>query len=222
MSELIELITYAMPFLLRGLLVTLEVAICAILLGLVISILITACRLLNIKPLSIFFSVYVSFVRGTPFLIQIYLIYYGISAISTSIPPFLTGVIFLGFNAGAFLSEIMRAGVSAIPVGHIEAAKALGMSQFQIMHRIIFPQVFNVVKPQLITEFITDIKGTPMLSIIALVELTRAAQRVINRKHQPIPIYITIAIMYFIVNCLLEEVVKYVERRGKRKQIQSN
>lgn len=220
--EIVELLQYSMPFLLKGLLTTLEVAVCAIILGLIIGVLITVIRLMNCKPLAVLASIYVSFVRGTPFLIQIYLIYYGISAISTGISPFVTGVICLGFNAGAFLSEIIRAGVSAIPVGHTEAAKALGMSQFQILYRIIFPQVFAVVKPQLITEFITDIKGTPMLSVIALVELTRAAQRVINRKHEPIPIYFTIAIMYFIVNCLLEEVVKYVERKSKSKQLQSS
>ncbi len=220
--EIMEVIQYAMPFLLSGLLTTLEVAICAIILGLIIGILITVVRLMNCKPLAILASIYVSFVRGTPFIIQIYLIYYGISALSTSISPFITGVICLGFNAGAFLSEIIRAGVSAIPVGHTEAATALGMSQFQILHRIIFPQVFSVVKPQLITEFITDIKGTPMLSIIALVELTRAGQRVINRTHEPILIYVTIAIMYFIVNCLLEEVVKYVERKSKSSSLQSS
>ena len=214
-----DLILYAMPFLLKGLGTTLAVALCAILLGLVIGILITVIRLMKWKPLEILASVYVSFVRGTPFLIQIYLIYYGISAISTNISPFITGVLCLGFNTGAFLSEIIRAGVSAIPVGHIEAAKALGMSQFQILHRIIFPQVFNVVKPQLITEFITDIKGTPMFSVVALVELTRAAQRINNRKFQPIPIFITIAIMYFIVNCILEEMVKFVDKRSKQRQI---
>ena len=214
-----DLIIYAMPFLLKGLGTTLAVAICAILLGLVIGILITVIRLMKWKPLEILASVYVSFVRGTPFLIQIYLIYYGISAISTNISPFITGVLCLGFNTGAFLSEIIRAGVSAIPIGHIEAAKALGMSQFQILCRIIFPQVFNVVKPQLITEFITDIKGTPMLSVVALVELTRAAQRINNRKYQPIPIFITIAIMYFVVNCLLEELVKFVDKRSKQRQV---
>lgn len=214
-----ELIIYAMPFLLKGLGTTIAVAICAILLGLVIGILITVIRLVKCKPLEVVASVYVSFVRGTPFLIQIYLIYYGISAISTNISPFITGVLCLGFNTGAFLSEIIRAGVSAIPIGHIEAAKALGMTQFQILYRIVFPQVFNVVKPQLITEFITDIKGTPMLSVVALVELTRAAQRINNRKFQPIPIFITIAIMYFIVNCILEELVKFVDKRSKQRQV---
>ena len=217
-AETMTLVKYALPYLLKGLVTTLEVVVCAIALGMCIAILITACRLMNIKPLSRIFSVYVSFIRGTPFLVQIYIIYYVISSLVTNVNPFMTGVICLGFNSGAFLSELIRAGVTSIPIGHIEAAKALGMSDFQIMCRIIFPQVFDIIKPQLITEFIADIKGTPMLSIVALVELTRAGQLIIYRKHQPIPIYICMAIIYLIVNLLLEELVKFVEKKGKQKQ----
>ena len=125
----------------------------------------------------------------------------------------LSGIIALSLNSGGFMSEIIRGGLSAIPKGQYEAAEALGMPKMKIWLRIIFPQVFNIVLPQMTSEFINVIKMSPMLSIIAVVELTRAAQRLVTQTYVTLPFYVTIGIMYFIVNALLEEIVKYQERR---------
>lgn len=158
-------------------------------------------------------NVYISFVRGTPVLVQIYIIYQALAVIGPNLSSFTSGVIALSLNSGGFMAEIMRGGITAIPKGQIEAGYAIGMSKRQIWTRIILPQVFRVVMPQLTSEFINVIKVSPMLSVVAVVELTRTAQRLVNSTYITIPFYITIAIIYFIVCALLEELVKWQKRR---------
>lgn len=213
-----EVVKFALPYLLKGLGVTVLVAVCAMFFGIIIGLFVSLVRLLNIRVLKPIIALYISFIRGTPFLMQVFLVFYVLSALKLNLSAFATGVLALSLNTGAFLSEIIRSGLSTIPQGHIEAGKALGMKRMMILRRIVFPQVFMIVSPQLISEFITDIKSTPVLSIIALVEMTRAGQVVIMRTFQPIPIYIMLAILYFTINVLLERVVKLVELKGARKK----
>ena len=105
------------------------------------------------------------------------------------------------------------ASLSAIPKGQYEAAEVLKMNKFQTLTRIIFPQVFRIILPQLLSEFISVIKISPLLSIIAVVELTRAAQKIITTTYVSLPFYITIAIMYFILNSVLEFLVNIIEKK---------
>lgn len=213
-----EVVKFALPYLLKGLGVTVLVAVCAMVIGVTIGLFISLVYLLNIRFLKPFVAVYVSFIRGTPFLMQIFLVFYALSALQINLSAFATGVLALSLNTSAFLSEIIRSGLSVIPQGHIEAGKALGMKRGTILRRIVFPQVFLTVRPQLISEFITDIKSTPMLSVIALVEMTRAGQVVIMRTFQPIPVYIMLAVLYFVVNTVLERVMKLLELKDLRRR----
>lgn len=213
----LEVIFQYMPLLLKGLKYTILVSVEAIIIALCIGVFLTVVRMggnsLFNRIVRLIANVYISFVRGTPVLVQIYIIYQALAVIGPNLSNFTSGVIALSLNSGGFMAEIMRGGITAIPKGQIEAGYAIGMSRRQIWSRIILPQVFHVVLPQLTSEFINVIKVSPMLSVVAVVELTRTAQRLVNNTYITIPFYITIAIIYFIVCALLEELVKWQKRR---------
>jgi ABC-type amino acid transport system permease subunit len=135
--------------------------------------------------------------------------------IHLDIPSFQSGVIALSLNSGGFIAEVIRGGLSAVPKGQYEAAAALRMSKFQTLTRIIFPQVIRIILPQLLSEFISVIKISPLLSIIAVVELTRSAQKIVNTTYISLPFYITIAIMYFVLNSIVEFFANQLEKKMK-------
>lgn len=216
--ENVSLVMKYMPFLIRGLGYTILVSVAAIAIAVCVGMLLSLLRLTNNRILNGFVNVYVSFVRGTPVIVQIFIIYYVIAMLGIDVSALLSGIIALSLNSGGFMSEIIRGGLSAIPQGQYEAAVALGMPKHKIWLRIIFPQVFHNVMPQLTSEFINVIKVSPMLSIISVVELTRAAQRLVTQTYVTLPFYIAIGIIYFIVDALLEGVVKYQERKVQQRK----
>jgi len=213
MQDTIDLVFSYMPDLLNGLYYTILVSVEAIMIGFVVGMVLSVLRMGKSKIIKWIISVYISFVRGTPIIVQIFLIYYALAMIGLDIPAFQSGVIALSLNSGGFIAEIIRGGLNAIPKGQYEAAKALGMGNFQTLRRIIFPQVLRITLPQFLNEFIAVIKVSPLLSIIAVVELTRAAQRIVNTTYISLPFYIAIAIMYFILNSILEYAAKKVEKK---------
>lgn len=213
MADYFSFIGSLMPYFLQGLLTTIEVSLLASLLGILLALLITLIRLVNIRVLVAITDVYVSFMRGTPLMVQIFVIFYSLAVLGLNVPAFLTGVIALSLNTGAFSAEILRGGLNAIPRGQFEAAEVLGISKGKTYARIIFPQILITQLSPLVSEFINIIKVSPMVSMIAVVELTRVGQRFIATTFQPIPIYLTLAALYFIVATLLEVILEI----GKRK-----
>ena len=216
--ENVSLVMKYMPFLIRGLGYTILVSVAAIAIAVCVGVLLSLLRLTKNRWLNGFVNIYVSFVRGTPVIVQIFIIYYVIAMLGIDVSALLSGIIALSLNSGGFMSEIIRGGLSAVPQGQYESAVALGMPKRKVWMRIIFPQVFNSVTPQLTSEFINVIKVSPMLSIISVVELTRAAQRLVAQTYVTLPFYIAIGIIYFIVDALLEKVVKYQERKVQAKK----
>ena len=211
-----------MPLLLKGLRYTILISIAAIAIALVIGTVLSVVRASvgNSRPARVvkaIIGIYISFVRGTPVLIQIYLIYQAIAMVGPKFSPIVSGIIALSLNSGGFMAEIVRGGITAVPKGQVEAGKAIGLSGAKIWTKIILPQVFRVVMPQLTSEFINVIKVSPMLSIIAVVELTRTAQRLVNNTYITIPFYVAIAVIYFIVCALLEQLVNYQKKRNSMK-----
>lgn len=210
----ISLLTSTLPLLFKGALVTLEVSALAILLGIGVGLLLAMIRLTRYKLLKMPANLYISFVRGTPLLIQIFIVFYSLPAIGLDIPAFQAGVLALSLNSGAFVAEIIRGGIQAIPRGQVEAAQALGMPKFLIVRRIILPQVWAVVIPPLTNEFITILKASPLLSIITVVELTRAGQQIVSVTYRPVEIYLLVAVLYLIINFSLARITGVLERRA--------
>lgn len=195
---------YSLPLLLKGALITAEIAAAGMIFGTLLGILLVLLRISNIKLFEGLVTLYVSFIRGTPFLIQILIVFYSLSVMGLDLSNTLTGIIAVGLNTAAFISEVFRSGLNAIPKGHIEAAEALGMSKWAIFIRIKMLQVFYIVKPQMVSEFINAIKVTPILSTIGVLEITRVATRIVSRRHHPVPVYIIAFVLYFIICSLLE------------------
>jgi His/Glu/Gln/Arg/opine family amino acid ABC transporter permease subunit len=207
MKATVDLLIYAMPFIIQGIFVTIGVAVAGMLLGLLLGVLLVLLRMTGFLPAKIFVNLYVSFIRGTPFLVQILIVFYSLSALNISLSNTVTGIISVGLNTAAFMSETIRSGFNAIPEGHIEAAKALGMSRKWILIRIQLAQIVEIIKPQMLSEFINGIKVTPLLSTIGVVEITRQASRIVSRRMHPVPVYILVIVIYFIVNSLLERIL---------------
>ncbi|WP_102960082.1 amino acid ABC transporter permease [Mangrovicella endophytica] len=159
---------------------------------------------------------YIWFVRGTPALIQIFIIYFGLPALGLQLSPFTAGVLALGINSGAYVAEIIRAGLSAIPRGQMESSMALGMGRRHIMARIILPQVVRIILPAMTNEAISTLKNTSLLSTITVVELTLYAQTIIATTFRPFEFYIATALLYLVLTTLLTRLSAWAERRNAR------
>lgn len=158
-------------------------------------------------------SFYIWFIRGTPTLIQIFIVYFGLPQFGVRLSPFAAGVIALGVNSGAYVAEIIRAGLGAIPKGQFESSLALGMSRTETMVRIILPQVFRITIPPLTNEAITSLKNTSLLSTITVVELTLYSQIIIATTFRPFDFYIAAALIYLLLTTLLSQLSAWAERR---------
>jgi polar amino acid transport system permease protein len=159
---------------------------------------------------------YIWFVRGTPALVQVFIIYFGLPQLGLGLSPFVAGVLALGVNSGAYVAEIIRSGLSAIPRGQVESALALGMSRSDTMRRIVLPQVVRVVLPSITNEAISTLKNTSLLSTITVVELTLYAQMIIATTFRPFEFYIATAIIYLALTTILSQRAAWLERRSSR------
>ena len=169
--------------------------------------------------LSWLITVYVSFIRGTPLLIQILIIYYILPAVGIDIPPFGAGVIALGVNGGAHIREIVRGALTAIPPGQIEAARALALPRRLIWTRIILPQVFALVLPPLTVEFSALLKGSALISVIGYVELTRQSQYLLASTAEPFIIWLLTALLYFAMCFALATATDRIQRQNSRRSL---
>jgi polar amino acid transport system permease protein len=156
---------------------------------------------------------YVWFIRGTPTLIQIFIVYFGLPQFGLKMSPYVAGVIALGVNSGAFVAEIMRAGLNAVPHGQRESARSLGMRWWQEMWLVVLPQVVRVTIPPLTNEAITLLKNTSLLSTITVLELTLYAQMAIARTFRPFEFYITAALIYLVLTSVLSRGARLLEQR---------
>jgi len=207
------LILESVPFLARGAVYTVEVSVLAIAFGLVLGWLLGLAAVSGVGWLRAITWAYVQFIRGTPLLVQIFLIYFGLPAFGLDIPAFWSGVIALGLNSGGFQAEIVRAGIESIDRGQTEAARSIGMSGFQALVFILVPQTIRRVIPPLTNELITLTKSSSLLSAIAALELTHAGQLIIARTFAPFEIYAAVAVMYLILIAILSRGSALLERR---------
>lgn len=156
---------------------------------------------------------YIWFIRGTPALIQIFIVYFGLPQLGFRLSPFTAGVLALGVNSGAYVAEIIRSGLSAIPRGQTESSLAMGFSPGQTMRTIILPQVFRIILPAMTNEAISILKNTSLLSTITVVELTLYAQTLISATFRPFDFYIAVALIYLVLTTLLTQLASWLEHR---------
>jgi len=207
------LILESVPFLVKGAVYTVQVSVLAIVFGLVLGWAFGLIAVSGVRWLRAIAWAYVQFIRGTPLLVQIFLIYFGLPVLGVNIPAYWSGVIALGLNSGGFQAEIVRAGIESIDRGQTEAARSIGMSAFQALVFILVPQTIRRVIPPLTNELITLTKSSSLLSAIAALELTHAGQLIIARTFAPFEIYAAVAVMYLILIAILSRGSALLERR---------
>ena len=173
-----------MPLLLNGLKLTIGIALLAIALGMVIGFLSCIMGMSKNPVLRAISAVYVWLIRGTPMLVQAFFVFYAIpqlvkvlSGTAFTLTPFTAGAITLSLNAGAYISEIFRGGIQAVPKGQTEAARSLGLSSAKTMLRVVLPQAFKIAIPSLVNQFIITVKDTSILSVIGLAEVVNRAKQ---------------------------------------------
>ncbi|MDI6869885.1 MAG: amino acid ABC transporter permease [Bacillota bacterium] len=213
----------------EGAVLTVKLTTVAVFFGIIIGTFTGMARLSRRTLTRKFAGFYVDFIRGTPLLVQIFLVYMGVPQIVQFlgglllrrpefifvIPAPLAAMIALSINSGAYVAEIVRAGIQSIDKGQTEAALSLGLTNAQRMRYIILPQAFKRIIPPLGNEFIAMLKDSSLVSVIALEELVRRGQMVITRTFRPFEIWITVAILYLIMTLVISRFVHWSEKKLK-------
>ena len=190
----------ALPRLLEGASVTVQVALLGFFFSVTLGTTIVLIRnILNWRILNGIIAIYVSFIRGTPIMIQIFLIYYVLPVTGLNLGAFTAGILAITLNSAAFVSEILRGGLSSVAKGQFEAAKSLGISGFALWGKVILPQTFIVSIPPLVNEFTQVLKATALLSIITVVELLRVSQQIYSANYHPVEVLLGTFLIYFVL-----------------------
>ncbi|WP_442604109.1 amino acid ABC transporter permease [Paenibacillus sp. KN14-4R] len=196
-----------------GALTTLELSLCTMVLGIAGGIILALMRLSSIKPLKWFAASYIAFIRGTPLLVQLYIIFYGMPQIGVQMPDFMAGVLALSINCAAYVAEIFRGGIQSVDKGQMEAARSLGMSNGLSMRLIILPQALRNILPALGNELIVIIKESSIVSIIGIYDLMYRADTVRGNTALPFEPLIVAALIYFVMTFTLSKLLGVAERR---------
>ena len=208
-----DIIVKSIPLLAEGIVVTLQVSAIAAVLGLLLGVIFGLGALSRSRPVRWIVTAYVDFIRGTPLLIQIFLVFFALPMVGIRFDEFWAGVIALSLNAAAFVAEVVRGGVGSIEKGQTEAAKAIGMRHSQILVFILLPQAYRQMVPPLTNELISLVKNSSLLSVISVYELTRAGQAIISVHFVPFEIYTLLALYYYALIKALSWLSTQLERR---------
>ncbi|AZV61379.1 amino acid ABC transporter permease [Peribacillus castrilensis] len=209
-----DIIVAALPLLLKGLQVTLYIFVIAIILGFLIGLLVALLRLAPIKILNWIAKVYVDAIRGTPFIVQLFFIYFGVNSLNLiSLDSTTAGIITVAINAGAYFAEIIRAGIQSIDKGQTEAARSIGFTGAQTMRYVVLPQAFRRMLPTITNQSIISLKDTSLLSVIGIADLTQQGQIQASATFEAFKIWLAVGVIYFIIIYLLTLIANFIERR---------
>jgi glutamine transport system permease protein len=214
----------SLPTLLTGALMTLFLTVIAVFDGIVIGTLTGVARVIHNKAINLMAGIYVDFIRGTPLLVQIFMIHFGLPPLFGNlfnngqplpINPFISALLALSINSGAYVAEIVRAGIQSIDRGQMEAGRSLGMTYAQAMREVILPQAMKRVIPPLGNEFIAMLKDSSLVSVIGMEELVRKAQIIVTRSYRPTETWLEVGILFLIITIPFTRLVTHLERRFK-------
>ncbi|MEK9196996.1 amino acid ABC transporter permease [Ureibacillus sp. 179-F W5.1 NHS] len=208
-----DLVIENIPFLLKGAYYTLLITVVSMFFGLIIGLITAVARLKGNRFLRMIARVYVSIIRGTPPLVQIVIVYYGLVDYGIEFGPLTAACIALSINIGAYVSEAFRGAIESVPKGQTEAAIATGMTERQAMRRIVIPQAVRYAIPPLGNTFVGMLKETSLVSVIAVTELMRSAQLLVSQYYVYMPFYLAIAVMYWIMSTFFTFILHKIEKR---------
>lgn len=209
-----SLIRDNLPFLLQGAGMTVKITALSLVAGVVLGMLVALARLSPLRWLSALAVAYIELIRGTPLLVQIFLIFFGLpQLLERPINEFAAGVIAFSINSSAYVAEIVRAGIQGVARGQSEASLSLGFSPTETLRYIVLPQAFTRTLPPLVNEAISLLKNSSLLSAISIVELTRSGQLVASRTFRPFEMYLAVSLLYLAMTLLLSFVANRLEKR---------
>lgn len=211
------------PLFLQGVKMTVLISVLAILIGMLIGFFVCLMRLSKKgiigAVLRCISGIYVWIIRGTPMIVQAFIVYFGMPQVIGKFVPgfkidsYTAGLITLSLNAGAYLSEVFRGGIQAIPKGQTEAARSLGLSKAKTMVKVVLPQALKVAIPSMVNQFIITIKDSSILSVIGLADLVNRAKVYVGSSYQFFATYIMVAVYYLVIISVLMVISNYLEKR---------
>lgn len=218
MDRYIELWIESLPSLLEAMArVTLPLTAIAFVLSLLIGIVATAMRSRsNVNPLNWVACFYVWVFRGTPLLVQLFLIFYGLPKVGITLDTWTAAILTLSLNTGAYVAETFRAAVASIPRGQFEAARTLNFTKMQTLRHVVIPQAIRIALPPLGNDLIDLVKGTALVSTISLVDLFQAGKQVAARSYEPLAMYLEVAVIYLLIVTVLSWAQGLLEKRSSR------
>ncbi|TDL80397.1 amino acid ABC transporter permease [Peribacillus frigoritolerans] len=209
-----DIIIDYLPLFIEGTLWTIAITIMGVLLGAILGLFIGIGKMMKNPLARLPFVWYVNFFRGTPLLVQIFIIHFGVMPLFMStVNPILSGVVSLALNAAAYIAEIFRAGIKSIDRGQMEAARSLGMNHMQAMKEVILPQAVKRMIPPLGNEFIVLLKDSSLISLISVPELMYWGKAATGQYYRIWEPYLTVAFVYLVLTLTLTYLLNYVERR---------
>ena len=197
----------------KGFEVTVPLTILAFAVAFVISVVVALSQYADVKGLKGLCRFYIWIIRGTPLLVQLWLVFYGLPKVGLLFPAFPTAVFVFGLNEGAYMAESMRAALEAVPKGQLEAGYCVGMTYTQVMRRIVLPQALRTAFPPLSNSFISLVKGTSLAATITVTEMFRQAQVINARYYEPLWLYVEVALIYLFFCTLLTWLQGKIEKR---------
>ena len=211
-----QLIIDSFPLLLVGAGVTLKITAISVGLGLLFGLFIGIAQISRVAIFRIPAKIYVDFLRGTPLLVQIFMIYFALPMlIGTRIDPFIAAIVACSINSSAYIAEIFRGGILSIDKGQKEAGRSLGLNWYQTMRFVLIPQAFKRIIPPLGNEFIAMLKDSSLVSVIGFEELTRQGQLIIASTYGAMEIWTAVALIYLALTFPITRLVAYLEKRYK-------
>lgn len=214
-DQFLESLVNYLPGMLWAALLAFQITVLAILLSWIIGLIAALMKASRSRLLRWPAEFYIWFIRGTPSLIQIFTIYFGLPQFGIVLSPWVAGVIALGVSSGAYVAEVIRSGLLAIPPGQRESALAVGMSHALMLRRVVLPQVVRIITPPLTNEAINTLKNTSLLSVITVMELTLFTQIAIAATFRPFDFYIMAALIYLVMTTALSSFANWYEKSNR-------
>lgn len=202
-----------MPILAKGAVLTIELTVLSTVFGTLLGLIAALAKISSNRLLNRIASLYTWVIRGTPLLLQLWTIYYGLPQLGITLPPFPAAVIGMSICAGAYIAEIIRAGIQSIDKGQMQAARALGMTYMQAMRRVILPQAYRRLIPPMGNEIIALMKDSSLVSTLALAELLRTARQIDSATLRSLEIYIAAGILYLSMTTVLTVLFDRTEKK---------
>lgn len=204
----------SVPLLLGGMKLTIIITIIGLLIGFFLGALSGLMKISRNVVLRKIAGVYIESIRGTPIMVQVMFIYFGLPmALNMRIPPIAAGVVAIAVNSGAYIAEIVRGAFQSIEAGQNEAGRSIGLTHFQSMYYIIWPQALKRMIPSLGNQFIISLKDTSLLVVVGVGELTRTGQEIIASNFRAFEVWLTVAIMYLVMTLSLSKVLSIMEKK---------